>query len=349
MEDDVQRDAMVEFGPGPEPAGVRELLAVRPGGLGDVVRAVPALRHLRATYPDARISVAARASARDLLETCPYVDRTIDLAAPSEALLERFDVVISFARPGAAGELDVADVRAGFRVAWSLDGSGDRGGIRPAWTERLPDSTRMLRLAWLLGGALGADTTLGLWPSLGDRNGAARLVDGITRPIALVHVGASGRGRSWPSERWSRVLDTIDAAGLEPVLVGTARDRAAADAAAAGATVNATSLVGSSSVGELVGLLERAALFVGGDSGPAALAGAIGVRSIVVAPSSSLEHEARPGLMDLVDAGACERCGERVCPHPIAPAVRVALEPVLARVERAAATALARWTRAQIA
>ena len=59
------------------PESVRELLVLRPGGLGDVVRAVPALRHLRVTFPDARISVVADEPGRALLQGCPYVDRVI--------------------------------------------------------------------------------------------------------------------------------------------------------------------------------------------------------------------------------------------------------------------------------
>lgn len=336
-----------EAGLGPDPALVREVLAIRPGGLAAVVHAVPALRHLRATYPDARISVAAAAPARELLQACPYVDRILDLARPSEALIERFDIAVSFAAPEERS-LDVRDVNAGFRAAWRRHGEASRGGIQPDWPMRLSDRTRMLRLAWLLGGA-SSDAGLGLWPRLVDRNGAARLVADVQRPLALVHVGAGQRARRWPAERWSRVIDLVDAVGLAPVVVGTRRDTAATDTAVIEARSAPLVLVGQTGVGELAGLLERAALFVGGDSGPAALAGALGVRSVVVAPGSPLEHVARPGIVDLVGAGPCERCGELACGHPPPPAHSVPLEPVLAGVTLAAATAVARWRAQQIA
>lgn len=348
MEDDV-RAWLPEAGLGPDPDDVRELLAVRPGGLGDVVRAVPALRHLRGTYPSARISVAASAPARDLLDACPYVDRTIALEQPSEALLERFDVALSFAHPAATGGLSLAAVDAGFRAEWRIAGSSGRGAVLPSWPERLDDATRMLRLAWLLGGSLQDEPTLGLWPSLADRNGAARLVAEATRPIALLHVSAGRESRRWPAERWTRVVDLVDAAGLDPVLVGSREDRADTARVLQDVVHAPLSLVGRTSVGELVGLLERAVLFIGSDSGPASLAGALGVRSVVIGPASVLEHDARPGLIDLVDAGACGDCGEIACLHPARDAIDVPLERVLARVELAAATALRRWNGAQIA
>jgi ADP-heptose:LPS heptosyltransferase len=339
-----------ETGLGPEPGAVRSLLAIRPGGVGDAVRAVPALRHLRDTYPAAMISVAAHAPGRELLEACPYVDRVIDLAAPSEALVERFDIAVSWANPTAGdGELSVDDVNARFRASWRMLGEGERSAIHPAWPDRLDDTTRMLRLSWLLGGSLDADDSLGLWPSLADRNGAARLVAGATRPIALVHAGAGTAARRWPAEHWGTVVDLLDEAGLEPVLVGTRTDRAVTKTVL-GATRRApTSVVGRTSIGELAGLLERASIFVGGDSGPAAMAGALGVRSIIVGPASAFEHVARPGQVDLVDAGACGDCGEHACPHPSAPARDVPLERVLARVELAAATAVQGWRRSRLA
>lgn len=329
---------------------VGEVLVIRPGGLGDVVHAVPALRYLRGTYPQARITVAAGALARGLLDACPFVDRSIDLDRPSEAHLERVDVALSFAPPGDTRTLDVEAVDAGFRASWRAEGEGARGAIHPVWPERLDARARMLRLAWLLGDATPADAdVLGLWPTLADRNGAARLVEGITRPVAVVHVGGATPSRLWPALHWARVIDLLESSGLSPVIVGTATDRAMTDDVVIETRCAPRVLIDLTTVGELAGVLERAVLFVGGDSGPAALAGALGVRSLVVGPGSMLEHVARPGQVDLITAGPCATCGEVACMHTPAPASAVPLEPVLSRVALAAATARSRWEAQQIA
>jgi ADP-heptose:LPS heptosyltransferase len=337
-----------EAGLGPDPVDVGHVLAVRPGGVAEVVRAVPALRHLRSTYPEARISVAAHAPARELLQACPYVDRVIALEQPSEALLEQFDVALSWARPDDQ-VLKVEEVRARFRASWRDQGEPQRRAIHPTWPVRMDAAARMFRLAWLLGGELGSERMLGLWPRLADRNGAARLVSEAMRPIALVHVGAGQAERRWPPGRWAEVVDLLDAAGLDPVLVGTEGDRAAVDATRALVRHAPIDVVGRTSVGELCGLLERAALFVGGDSAPAAMASALDVRSVVVAPASAYEYESRPGRFELVGAGPCSECGDHACSHPAAAARQVPLERALGRIELAAAAAVERWHRARIA
>lgn len=339
-----------DSGLGPDPLAVRSLLAIRPGGVGDAVRAIPALRHLRETYPSALVSVAANAPGRELLEACPYVDRVVDLARPSEALVERYDIALSWADPTAAdATLDVDDVNARFRASWRPLGDGERRAIHPSWPERLDDTTRMLRLSWLLGGSLDADASLGLWPSLADRNGAARLVASAQRPIALVHAGAGSAERRWPADRWALVIDLLESAGLDTVLIGTRADHVMTKQVLARSRQAPATVVGRTSIGELAGLLERATIFIGGDSGPAAMAGALGVRSVIIGPASAFEHVARQGLIDLVDAGPCAECGEHACPHPSPPARDVPLERVLARVELAAATSLQRWHRSRLA
>ena len=62
--------------PNPDPKPSR-ILVVRPRGVGDTVLAVPALRNLRAAFPEARIDVLVRPQAGDVLSRCPYQDELI--------------------------------------------------------------------------------------------------------------------------------------------------------------------------------------------------------------------------------------------------------------------------------
>ncbi|HEX8431436.1 MAG TPA: hypothetical protein VF625_09120, partial [Longimicrobium sp.] len=72
---------------------VREILILRPDNLGDVVLFSGALRHIRARFPGARITLCVRDYARDLVSLSPSVDRVISwdsLHRPLLGALPRF-------------------------------------------------------------------------------------------------------------------------------------------------------------------------------------------------------------------------------------------------------------------
>jgi ADP-heptose:LPS heptosyltransferase len=102
--------------------------------------------------------------------------------------------------------------------------------------------------------------------------------------LVVIHPGAAWRPRAWRPERFGAVADWIlghyDARVL---LVGSEDERDVEDAvrrSIKGDRVHA--LVGALTLEELTALLARAALFIGNDSGPAHLAAACGVPSIVL-------------------------------------------------------------------
>lgn len=301
MDVDDHHAARDELGLGPDADSVRSVLVIRPGGVASVVRAVPALRHVRAAYARARVDVVAEAPARELLDACPYVDRVIASEQPSEALIECYDIAISWAAPDDSSALSVDDVNARFRASWRSEGGRQRRAIHPEWPERMDAASRMLRLAWLLGGELGDHQHFGLWPSLADRNGAAALVSDSMRPLALVHAREHcDSDRVLGIEEWGALVDMLDAIGLDPVLVGGADDVSCANRVLERVRHVPMSLVGRTTVGQTCGLLERAALFVGVDLAPAALASALDVRSVVIGPTSPYEFDCRPGRVELV-------------------------------------------------
>lgn len=348
-------------GLGPDPDTVGEVLVMRPGGLAEMVRAVPALRHLRATYPSARVTVLARAEAVDLIGGCPYVDSCLELERAAEVLLARFDVAISFATPEIArpnvrrrpsallGRFPaLADINAGTRAAYREQSHASEHVVHPVWPVRLGDAARMLRLVWLLGGA-NADPTLSLWPTLADRNSAAQLVAGVERPIALVHPFAHGAPRRWPMERYAVVCDALDRLGMQPVVIGVEEDRPALEVLRRATSSLIVDLAGLASVGVLAGLMERASLFVGNDSGPAALAAALDLHSIVVAPATAVEQSGTAGRVSHVTVGGRDADGSLPGGLDLADAVDVPLEPVLACVSVAAHQAVLRWQAARVA
>ena len=64
------------------PQEIKKILIIRLDHIGDLVCATPILENLKRRFPQAQITFLAPASARELLETNPYVDEWIWFDAP---------------------------------------------------------------------------------------------------------------------------------------------------------------------------------------------------------------------------------------------------------------------------
>jgi ADP-heptose:LPS heptosyltransferase len=327
-----------DHGPRFDPATVGTILVVHPGGLSRMVKAVPALRHLRQRFPISRIVVAAPTNSLELLDSCPYVDMTLEIA-PSDELQAEFDLALVLGHPEEAIDLDGLGVAAKRTAGYRLADGEDEYDIHPIWPDRIPESQRMLRLVWLLGGPPPDDAPLALWPTLADRNSAALLMRGDdNRPMAIVHVGSSHTSRHWPVDRFARVVDMLDSMGFRTVLVGVDSDAVVGRVLEGLTGARCRNLIGATSVGVLAGLIERTSVFVGTDSGPALLASVLGAHTVIVGPRSTIEQF---GTVDRTSYVLSSN--EADDHHELPEAAAVTAEAVLAEVALAAEHGKRQW------
>jgi ADP-heptose:LPS heptosyltransferase len=148
---------------------------------------------------------------------------------------------------------------------------------------------RMYRLAWLVGGDDAGEPNGKLWSSLADRREAAKLTGEDVRPLAVLHVGAP-----MAASAWSNIADVLDGAGMRVAIVGENVDVDLAHDVTIDARCAPIDLAGKMSVGAMVGVLERAVLFVGPDRGPATLAALLEVRSVIAGVGVSEELASSP-------------------------------------------------------
>jgi heptosyltransferase-1 len=95
------------------------------------------------------------------------------------------------------------------------------------------------------------------------------------RDTAILNPGAGWGAKQWPSERYGEVAQALARQGLRPIINFGPREEALAKVAEAASAGTAQAL--SFSVGELIALMRRARLFIGGDTGPMHLAAALHV------------------------------------------------------------------------
>jgi ADP-heptose:LPS heptosyltransferase len=279
------------------------ILAILVAGIGDIVLGVPALRALRAGFPDAHIALLGRYPPLDLLERCPYVDELLALD------LSRFKGA-GWLRPGRAGaELarSVIPLRArrfalavnlyligtpagGLRMAallaWAGAGitAGRRSPFRfPRYRVTAEGAAHELESQLTVVQALGAPdsgTHLELWITRAHREACDAFLRERGIPadarIACLHPGSTKLEARYPLSGFVAVADRLAAAGSRLVVTGGPEERPLAEALAAASRARPAVAAGALGLGALGALFQRADLLVTNDSGPMHLAAAAG-------------------------------------------------------------------------
>ena len=304
------------------------LLVRLPNWVGDILMAHQAVRALRARWPDVQLVGMARAPHAVLAERLGVFDRIV--AAPGGSGLARVAAVRAAARALRSLRVDTAVVLApsfeAALTAW-LAGVGRRIGHdtdrrRLLLTDPVAPRPGVHRADEYLDVARVLDAGVPPPPAprlsliAADRVGAARLFAAMgwrddARPL-FVNPAAAKTPRAWSAERFRTLAERLAAAGRRVVV----HDRPPFEAPAGWAAAHGVALVRDATLPELAALLERCALYVGNDSGPAHLAAAAGIPTVTIhGPSSPARTAPRASAGEpraAVSAGfGCSPCRER--------------------------------------
>ncbi len=274
------------------------VLIVRIGAMGDVLHALPAVAALRAVRPDWRIDWAVDERWAPLLINGDGVGPVVNaiFRAPvkewgkSPLSPRTFGSIRTLRRTLRAGHYDLCvDMQGTIRsatIGWLAHASKLAGydDPREAPAKRLygvrigREGVHVVEQGLaLLGEATGVrlefeagravlpvDTDAEMWAT------------NMTHGRFCVMAPSAGWGaKQWPAERFGTLAGELAKAGVTTLVNATREDDALA-AKVVAASDGAARIV-ACGVAELASLLRRAALFVGGDSGPTHLAAALGV------------------------------------------------------------------------
>lgn len=357
-------------------------LIIQTALLGDGVWTGHLVNSLVEADPEARIICLASREAAVFLGRLESIDRLIVL--PSE-LRDRLQAgaemddrqedelarIVDLINESAYGRtINLNSNRVSFRLIDRIDRPGRATGFRPdgqgglageAWHFLLSVYNRfrpwltshmVARMTALIGRRPGRPSRLPVRLSRAEEAWAESTLAGIDRP-AIIHPGASTGWREWPVDNFIHLARELASAGARPVVVGGPGE-SAQGAAAAAACPAALDLTGATSPGRLLALLQRSALFVGGDSGPLHLAAGTGAPTLGLYWGRAVPSETGPWAENAVclapnlDCYPCSdqppRCPER-CRRTIDPAtVAAAAKDLLAGRTVAAGSDLEPWT-----
>jgi ADP-heptose:LPS heptosyltransferase len=258
----------------------RNILVIRLGALGDFVLSFPAFAALRAHHERDRIVLLTTAPFAELAAASPWFDeiridtRPAWLNLPGLLRLRRqirdFDFVY-----------DLQTSQRSSRYFWIAG--------RPPWSgiarfcshpDRDPDRDRVHSIdrqksQLAIAGVRPAAMDLSWLAARGP------LVDGRYALLVPATSGSHGGAKTWPIARFAALAGLLASRGLRPVVVGTQAERNLA-AIIRKDCMSALDLTGKTSILDLAGLAHRAALTVGGDTGPVHLAAMMGSPTIAL-------------------------------------------------------------------
>lgn len=290
------------------PAGLERILIVRLSSMGDIIHALPAAAMLRDAFPHAELGWLIEERWAELL--CALSTPRSGVRSPQRPLVTRIHAVnlktwrrsmlsnYTWERIAAglsdlrAHQYDVAlDLQGAARSAILARWSGARtiyGATQPRenlasmWYSRCILSERahvIEQYADLAQALVGRSRPLpnAILPCdpAAEEKIEKRLRTLDSREVVILNPGAGWGAKQWPAERYGEVAKALSGQGFSPIINFGPREESLAKIAEAAS--GGTACVLSCSVGELIALMRRARLFIGGDTGPMHLAAALHV------------------------------------------------------------------------
>jgi ADP-heptose:LPS heptosyltransferase len=246
------------------------VLVLRALGLGDALTAVPALRGLRALYPNRPVLLAGPAAVSGWLRDQGIVDGVrvtdgLDGVPPGQGLGRH--IAVNLHGRGPESHRLLLAGRPDRLVGFDCPAAAHRGLTR--WRSDEHEVRRWCRLVDDDGGKCDpADLRLA--------RPCRRLVQGR---YVVIHPGAASQSRRWPVDRWTAVGLFFDRKGIEVLVTGTAAERVACRTVAG---AGGTDLSGGLDLAELAAVVAGARLLLSGDTGVAHLATAYGIPSVTL-------------------------------------------------------------------
>lgn len=322
------------------PKDVKNILLIQLGDIGDVVLSLPSLRALRENFPTARLIVAVREKAGELIADCPWVDGVISINQQKRPLFEEVRYQASFFGHLREFHFDLSiNLRLGDRSAILSFLAGARQRISfyardgRLWQNRV--STHLNLLDYEVGqyvadhyssllAAYNVRTPYPL-PQLEVPVEKFKQVEALfageqvptDRPIIALQPFSLWQYKELATPKYIELIREITSTwGFPVIVVGSPEERARASAIADGSGPEVHNLAGKTSIGMLAAVLKACALFIGVDSAGMHIAAAVGTPTVSIFGPSSPASWAPRGPAHLVvhrDDLSCIPCRQKGC------------------------------------
>jgi len=311
-------------------ADPKSILIILHGSIGDVTRAIPLVNLLRRRFPSARLVWAVEAPSRPLVERHPAVDEVIlferrqwwksTIPFLRKIRSRRFDLVLDLQRHFKSGLISLcsgAPCRIGFNRAeckewnWVFNNH-----FIPAVGNGISKLHHYMKFAEYLG----IDPKPILWHfrlTAEEEGSIKRQLEDVAVDFAVLFVSSR-----WESKRWlpSQITDcarlVCERYDLDVVFLGSQEDKSIVGELSHGDPHRVHDRVGRTSLREALGIIAKARVAIGPDTGLMHIAAAVGTPVVSLWGATSPERTGPHGFEELVIQGRaeCVPCYRRHCP-----------------------------------
>ncbi len=278
---------------------VSKMAILRATAIGDFIMALPALRALHASYPQAEITYLGRRWHADFLleRRLPGIQRVVSVPPPlgedinrglvidpqeeeaffAEMQGEAFDLAVQMHGGGLYSNRFIKKLNARVSIGARTQGAPPLDRWTP-YTYYQHEVFRQLEIVGLVGARPQSDELAPSLPVLdSDLQAAQAALEQIDGPFAVLHTGSTDPRRIWPARKFARVGNFLSKElGLKVVLTGTRMDAAQIEQVMAQMQAPCVNLQDQLALSGLTGLLSKAQLVISNDTGPLHLALAVG-------------------------------------------------------------------------
>lgn len=293
------------------PEKIQRIAIFRALNLGDLLCTIPAIRALRASYPQAHINLIGLPWMADFATrfshyfdgfvsfpgTAGLPEQPVDLDAFTHFLhRERaadYDLVLQMHGKGSVTNPVIAMIADRHMAGYYEPGEycPDSETFMP-YPEGLPEIERHLALMQFLGiPARGRGIEFPISPTELAEADALLHAEGLDDGAYIcIHPGARDIRRWWAPRKFAQVADALAEKGYAIVFTGTVEERKAVEHVREKMSARSINLAGKTELGVLGALVSRASLLVSNDTGVSHVAAATGTRSVVIFLASDPER-----------------------------------------------------------
>lgn len=289
-------------------------LLIRPGGIGDAVLLIPAIKEIKRAYPKARIDLLCEKRNHEIFELCTEINSIFlydSLAGLTSAFRGRYDVVIDSEQWYRLSAVVAYLTRAPIRIGFATNNRKKLFNNPTIYKEDEHEIDSFFRLAAALipEPTFDEGTPFISIPDEISKRIESPLKAVLEKRLVAIFPGGSVPEKRWPAERFRKVAERLTGEGYTIAAIGGKADSNLGDEITKGLD-SAVNLCGSFSLVETAALLKRAVLLITGDSGILHIALGVGTGTLsLFGPGNEIKWAPRGDIhLTLSSDLACRPC-----------------------------------------